>query len=119
MSVASATIWIGFSEFFRNDMLVKSLWEEHYQAMGLTFPSAPINGLMWGLWSLLCALGIYFGAKQFTVWKTTLLVWLFAFVMMWVALGNLDVLPYKTLLYAIPLSILEVLVAVIIVRKTG
>lgn len=44
LSVILVTLWISFSEFFRNDLLVKSLWTEHYEVIGLTFPGAPANG---------------------------------------------------------------------------
>ena len=40
-----------------------------------------------------------------------------AFVMMWVVIGNLDVLPYGILPYALPLSLLEVFGAAWIIRK--
>lgn len=117
LAVVLASVWISFSEFFRNDILIKSLWEEHYKAMGLIFPSAPVNGVLWGFWSLLCSIAIFYLIERFSVLKTTLLSWLFAFVMMWVALGNLDALPYRTLIYAIPLSLLEIFVATIIIKR--
>jgi hypothetical protein len=36
---------------------------------------------------------------------------------MWVAIGNLGVLPYGLLVYAIPLSVLESFVATLIVKS--
>ena len=48
-----ATIWISISEFVRNEFIVKSFWTNHYQTLGLTFPSEPVNGAVWGIWSLL------------------------------------------------------------------
>jgi hypothetical protein len=50
------------------------------------------------------------------LWQTTLLSWFVGFVMMWVVIGNLGVLPYGLLLYTIPLSFLEAFVAVVIIK---
>ena len=117
LPILLATIWISVSEFVRNEYLVKSYWTKHYQDLGLTFPSEPINGAMWGIWSLLFAIVIYILAKKFTLLRTTILAWFIGFVMMWVVIGNLGVLPYGLLLYAIPLSILESFIAVWIIKK--
>ena len=111
------TIWISLSEFVRNELLFKSYWIDHYQKLGLVFPSEPINGAMWGLWSLLFAIAIYFISKKFSLIQTTLLAWLVGFVLMWVVIGNLGVLPYGLLLFAIPLSLLESFVAAYIMKR--
>ena len=37
--------------------------------------------------------------------------------MMWLVIGNMGVLPYGLLVYAIPLSMLETLVAAFIVKR--
>lgn len=112
-----ATVWISISEFVRNEFLIKSFWADHYQSIGLTFPSAPINGAVWGLWSLLFAMAIFMVAKKFTLIETTFLSWFVAFVLMWVTIGNLGVLPLGILPYAIPLSLLESWIATLIIKK--
>jgi hypothetical protein len=117
LPVLLATIWISISEFVRNELIVKSFWTSHYQNLGLVFPSEPINGGVWGIWSLLFAIAVYFFAKKFTLWQSTFLSWFVAFVMMWVVIGNLGVLPYGLLWYAVPLSLLESFVANLIVKK--
>jgi hypothetical protein len=117
LPVFLATIWISISEFVRNEFIVKAFWINHYQQLGLIFPSAPINGAIWGIWSLLFAISIFIIAKKFTLIQTTFLSWFMAFVMMWVVIGNLSVLPYGLLLYAIPLSFLESFVAAWIIKK--
>lgn len=117
LPVLLAAIWISISEFVRNEFLFKSYWTEHYQSLGLVFPSDPVNGAMWGLWSLLLAMLIYILAKRFTLAETTLIAWLAAFVMMWVVIANLDVLPGRLLYAAVPLSLLEAFVATWIVNK--
>jgi len=117
LPILLATIWISISEFARNEFLVKSYWTDHYKKLGLIFPSEPVNGAIWGVWSLLFAIAIFIISKKFTLWQTTLLSWFVGFVMMWVVIGNLGVLPYGLLLYAIPSSFLEAFVAVLIIKK--
>jgi hypothetical protein len=117
LPVFLATIWISLSEFVRNEFLVKSFWTAHYQKLGLNFPAEPINGAVWGIWSLLFAVVIFILSKKFTLTQTTLLAWFVGFVMMWVVIGNLGVLPYGLLIYAIPLSILESFIAAFIIKK--
>jgi hypothetical protein len=116
LPVFLATIWISISEFARNEFLVKSYWTEHYEGLGLTFPSEPLNGAVWGLWSLLFAIAIFIISRKFSLWQTTFLSWLMAFVMMWVVIGNLNILPYGLLVYGIPLSFLESFVAAWIIK---
>jgi hypothetical protein len=117
LSVVLATIWISISEFFRNEYLLKAFWIRHYKILGINFPSEPINGAIWGIWSLLFAIVIFIIAKKFSMTQTTFLSWFVAFVMMWVVIGNLGVLPYGLLLYAVPLSIIESFIATVIIMK--
>lgn len=117
LPILLATIWISISEFVRNEFLIKSFWTEHYQKLGLVFPSEPINGAVWGIWSLLFAVSIFIIAKKFSLIETTLFSWFVGFVLMWVVIGNLNVLPYGILVYAIPLSLLEAFIAAFIIKK--
>jgi hypothetical protein len=114
-----ATVWIGVSEFVRNQFLLKSYWTRHYAALGLVFPGKPVNGALWGVWSLLFAVAVFVLAKKFTLVQTTLLAWLVGFVLMWVVIGNLGVLPLRLLPFAVPLSLLEAFVTAFIVKKLG
>jgi hypothetical protein len=117
LPVLAATAWISVSEFVRNEFLLKSLWTTHYQGLGLTFPAAPSNGAVWGLWSLLFAILIYILLRRFELVHAALAAWLAGFVMMWVVIGNLGVLPYGILAYAVPLSLVETYVAAWIIQK--
>lgn len=119
LPILLATIWISLSEFVRNEFLLKSYWVKHYEEMGLSFPSAPVNGTIWGLWSLLFAIAIFIISKKFNLLQTTGLAWWVGFVLMWVVTGNLGVLPYGILIYAIPLSLLEAFLASWIIVKTS
>jgi hypothetical protein len=117
LPVALAAIWVSLSEFVRNEFLVKSYWLAHFEKLGIVFPSAPVNGAVWGLWSLLFAVTVFILSRKFSLLQTTLLAWFVGFAMMWVVIGNLGVLPYGLLVFAVPLSLLESFLAVLIVRK--
>lgn len=117
LPVLLATIWVSLSEFIRNEFLVKSYWTEHYQDLGLVFPSEPVNGAIWGIWSLLFAIAIFILAKKFSLVQTTLLSWFVGFILMWVVIGNLGILPYGLLFIAVPLSLFEAFIAALIVKK--
>jgi len=111
LPVFLTTLWISINEFIRNEFLLNSFWVDHFISLKLSFPSAPINGAIWGIWSLCFAITIYLVAKKFNLIQTACLSWFVSFVMMWIALGNLGVLPFGILIYAIPLSLFESFVA--------
>lgn len=117
LSILLATIWISISEFVRNEFILKNYWVSHYESMGLVFPSEPINGAIWGLWSLLFAIAIYIISRKFSTLHTFLLAWFVGFILMWVVTGNMGVLPFKILLFAVPLSLLEAYLATYIIVR--
>ena len=117
LPILCATIWISISEFVRNQILISEQWINHYKALGLIFPSEPINGAIWGVWSLCFAIAIFVFAKKFTLLQTTLFSWFIGFVLMWLVIGNLNMLPFGILYLAIPLSLLESFVATFIIKK--
>ena len=117
--IAFATIWIVFSEFLRNQVLFASYWKDHYASLGLEFPSKPINGLVWTIWSCILASVIYKLLQKYSFKETIVLAWTVGFVMMWLVIGNLMVLPVKLLIFAVPLSLLEVYIATLILTKTS
>lgn len=117
ISVLAAAGWISISEFVRNEFLLKKYWVDHYQALGHMFPAKPVNGAVWGIWSLVFAIVIYVMASSWSLRKTFIMAWISGFVMMWLVIGNLDVLPMGILPFAIPLSILEAFVASWIIHK--
>lgn len=111
VAVIIAGLWVGFSEFFRNQVLLPATWAAHYKSLGLEFPSAPVNGLIWVVWSFIFAGIVYAVSRRFSVLQTTVLVWIVAFPLMWLVLWNLLVLPMSTLIFAVPLSLLECFLA--------
>lgn len=119
LPVLAATSWISLSEFVRNEFILKTYWTAHYDSLGQVFPSEPINGAVWGIWSLCLAIAIYTISRKFNLFQTFLLSWFIGFVLMWLVVGNLGVLPYSILPVAIPLSLLEAFLASWIVTKLG
>lgn len=117
LPILVATIWISLSEFVRNELFLKGYWISHYQSLGLVFPEEPVNGGIWGFWSFLFAIAIFIISRKFSLIQTTLLSWLVGFVMMWVVIGNLGVLPSRILFIAVPLSLLESFGAAWIILK--
>jgi hypothetical protein len=117
LPILFATIWISISEFVRNSLLLHSYWLEHYKNLGMNFPEQAINGAVWGIWSLCFAIAIFILNKKFSMLQTTFLAWFLGFVLMWLVTGNMAVLPFPILPFAIPLSLLEAFVASFIINK--
>jgi hypothetical protein len=117
LPILLATIWISISEFVRNTFLLHDYWIDHYSNLGLIFPEEPINGAVWGIWSLCFAISIYIISRKFSLIQTTFLSWFVGFVFMWLVVGNMGVLPFGILAIAIPLSVLEAFLATFIIVK--
>jgi hypothetical protein len=117
IGVSAAALWVTLSEFLRNEILFKHYWVDHYNQLGLKFETLPLNGLIWFFWSVGLAYLIFRLMQKFTQAETICLSWLAAFVMMWFTVFNLQVLPLGLLLFAIPLSLVEVAVASAIVKR--
>ncbi|TGM57125.1 hypothetical protein [Leptospira adleri] len=115
--VLATAAWITASEFFRNEILFKSYWVLHYESKGLRFPSEPINGAVWTLWSFFLAVVLYILSRKFTLTQTFLFGWFVGFVLMWIVVWNLGMLPSGLLIYAVPLSLLEIFLGSIIVKR--
>ena len=118
-AIVLAGMWVGMSEFFRNQVLLASIWSNHYESLGLTFPASPANAAVWMLWSFLFAAMLWAISRRFSLMETFLLGWVVGFLLMWLVIWNLSVLPLATLPFALPLSLLEVLVAAWIVVKVN
>jgi hypothetical protein len=119
LAVLLAGLWIGASEFFRNQLLLNATWVAHYDAMGLVFPSAPINAGVWVVWGFVYAGVIFAISRRYGLAATTVLGWVVGFLMMWLVTWNLSVLPTAILWFAVPLSLLESFLAALICLKVA
>jgi len=117
LTVVVAGLWVGLCEFVRNQLVLVSKWQNYYRGMGLEFPSKPVNGMMWMVWSFLMSGTTFAISRRFNLPQTTLIAWVMGYVMMWVVIGNLSVLPVSILPIAVPFSFVEALGAAFICRK--
>lgn len=117
LAVALAGVWVNLCEFARNQVLFSPQWQGHYRDMGLVFPAQPVNAVLWMIWAFMFAGAAFAISRRFGLWQTTFLAWFMGFVMMWVAIWNLSVLPPGILPIAVPFSFIEALGAAFICRK--
>ena len=108
--------WITIAEFLRNELFLKEQWFAKYDDLGLTIPLAPVNLAAWAAWGFILAGCVTAMSRRMSYSETLFVSWLLAFVLVWIILGNLAVLPYGTLALAIPTSFLELAVAASIAR---
>jgi hypothetical protein len=117
LAVMLAGVWVNLCEFVRNQVLLLPQWHAHYRDMGLVFPAQPVNAMLWMVWSFLLAGMVFAISRRFGLWQTTFLAWVMGFVMMWVVIWNLAVLPLGILPIAVPFSLVEALGAAFICRR--
>ena len=110
-------VWINISETIRWLPLIEPYWFEKYEHLGLVFPKEEINLVVWMVWGFVYATIIFVLSRKFTLVQTTVYSWVAVFVMTWMVLWNIGILPVKMLWYNVPLSILETLIAAYICRK--
>ncbi|MCB0793979.1 MAG: hypothetical protein KDB88_04510 [Flavobacteriales bacterium] len=117
IAILATTVWVSVNEFVRNQLVLADHWVEQYAGMGLTFPAEPQNGAVWGLWALCFAVIAYFISKDGGLLRAGLLLWSIGFVLMWIVIGNMAVLPFSILPVAIPWSLIEAFGAVWIMKR--
>ena len=117
LAVMLAGVWVNLCEFVRNQVLLSPQWQAHYRDMGLVFPAQAENAVLWVVWSLLQAGSAIAISRRFGLWQTTIHARVMGFVMMWVVVWNLSVLPLGILPVAVPFSFVEALGAAFLCRK--
>jgi hypothetical protein len=108
---------MNISEFIRNELVIKNIWVNGFNEIGLTFPSEPINGATWGIWAFVFVGILSYLSKNFSALESTLIAWVSGFVLLWLAMWNMGVLPKGLLFWAIPWSFGEVYIAALICKK--
>ncbi len=116
-SILVSGLWLNTHEFLRNELLFKDQWVESFQVLGLSFPSAPLNGLVWVLWGFIFATVLTMLTQKLSLLQASLLAWFQGFGLMWIACLNLGVFPVELLPVAIPWSLVEVYTAAMIAHK--
>ncbi len=110
-------IWINISATIRWELLIKSYWVEQYENLGLVFPNELINGITWMIWGFLFATIIFVLSKKFGTIQTALLSWFAVFVMMWIVVWNINILPTGMLWVNAPLGLFEAFVGTLICKR--
>jgi hypothetical protein len=117
LPILVAGIWINISETARWLLVIKSYWTDHYQQLNLVFPNDPVHGIIWLIWGFLLAIVIFLLSEKFSLLQTSFISWIAVFVMLWIVLWNINILPVHILWYVIPLSFIEVFIAAFICKK--
>lgn len=117
LAILVAGIWMNVSEFIRNELLIKHIWVNGFSRIGLPFPSEPVNGVIWGLWAFIFVAVLAWLTTKFDVLKSTIISWVLGFVLLWIAMWNMGILPAGLLYWAVPWSFGEVYVAAFICRR--
>lgn len=123
-TLVANTIWINISEVFRYFAFVMPM-------MRNTFPRienvAPMNAgvfAIWGLWDTILVIAttgfIWLFLERFGYGKrnailAAVLFWMAVFVILWLGLFNMNLATPKILAVALPLALVEIMVAAIIV----
>ncbi len=110
-------VWVNLAETVRWMAYTKPRFDALYHSRGLEMPNGPVNGILWMIWGATIAFLVFMLARKFTLFQTTLLAWLGAFVLIWIVLWNSAVLPVEILPVVAPLSLLTVLVAAFIAKR--
>jgi hypothetical protein len=117
LAVVVSGVWMNLSEFVRNEFVIKHVWVKGFEEIGLSFPSAPINGVVWVIWTFIfCAVLTVLNMK-FNALKSTVICWVTGFGLLWIAMWNIGILPKGLLYWAVPWSFVEVYVAAFICNR--
>jgi len=108
------SLWINIFETLRWMLFAKPEIDMHFKAANLVLPNEPINNLLWLIWGIIIAVMIFIVSKKFKVLQTTFIVWITVYIMHWIALWNMAVLPINILWLAVPLTFINVLVGALI-----
>ena len=117
LAVLVAGLWMNVSEFVRNELLLKDVWLNGFSEIGLPFPSGPVNGAVWGLWAFVFVAVLVLMTRKFGVIHSTLMSWTLGFVLLWMAMWNMGVLPEGLLYWAVPWSLCEIYLAALIADR--
>ena len=117
LAVAASGVWMNASEFIRNELVIKHVWVGGFEEIGLSFPSAPVNGLVWVVWAFIFCAVLAALNMRFNVLKSAIICWVTGFGLLWIAMWNIGILPKGLLYWAVPWSFVEVYVAAFICSR--
>lgn len=119
------SLWVHASETFRYFVFVIPAMQGYFADFeGVAQMNISIFAI-WGLWdTLLTGLVVFmywlfaqqFGETMRSALASATISWLFFFVLFWAGLWNMGMSPARVLLIALPLSLLEMIVASVFAR---
>lgn len=121
------TIWINLSEVFRYFAFVMPMMRTALAGVENAAPMDLGVFMIWGLWDTILVFGVTgfswlfldrfrFGTRNAVVAGT--LFWLSVFVILWLGLFNMNLATPAILAVALPLALIEMLIAAAIVDRT-
>lgn len=111
------SIWINIFETIRWMLFARPYIDMHFKAANLILPNEPVNNILWLIWGIIIAVMIFIISKKFNVLETTFIVWITVYILHWIALWNMTVLPINILWLAVPLTFINVLVGALICSR--
>ena len=117
IAVVASGMWMNLSEFIRNEFVIKHVWIKGFEEIGLSFPSAPVNGLVWVIWTFIFCAVLTTLNMRFNALRSTIICWVTGFGLLWIAMWNIGILPKGILYWAVPWSFVEVYVAAFICNR--
>lgn len=110
------SLWINIFETLRWLLFAKPDIDMHFRTANLVLPNEPLNNILWLIWGIMLAVMIFIISKKYKVLQTTFIVWITVYVLHWIALWNMAVLPINILWLAVPLTFINVLIGVLICK---
>ena len=117
IAVVASGMWMNLSEFIRNEFVIKHMWIKGFEEIGLSFPSAPVNGLVWVIWTFIFCAVLTTLNMRFNALRSTIICWVTGFGLLLIAMWNIGILPKGILYWAVPWSFVEVYVAAFICNR--
>ena len=117
LPILLAGIWINIFETIRWELFIKFYWIEQFENFGLVFTNELINGMIWMIWGFLFAVVIFVLSKKFSAIQSAFIAWFTVFVMMWIVMWNIGILPVGLLWTNAPMSLVEAYIAALICKR--
>jgi len=125
ITAAVNALWINASEVFRYFAFVMPITRESFPQIENVAPMNLTVFAVWGLWDTILLFAVTgfvwmflerFGHGKGKAILAGTLVWLAVFGILWLGLWNMNLATTRVLAFALPLSLLELIVAALIVH---
>jgi hypothetical protein len=126
LTILIVSIWIDISEVFRYFVIVKPMMQEYLSMLPGAIPMNWIVFAIWGIWdTILTTLVVFiywlvaqrFGNNLMSTVISATTSWALFFLLFWLGMVNMGLSPISVALIALPLSLLEMIVANWILSK--